>query len=532
MANEQVIVKRFDAIEDFGAMSVLCTDKTGTLTEGTVNLASALDPSGAVSERVARLAWLNARYQTGYTNPLDQAILHGRSFDTQGIERLGEVPYDFTRKRLSVLVRDAGEPILISKGALESLLSECSHATGPEGTRELSAQRADIQAQFARLSVEGFRVLGVASRSLIKATCAASDEQDMTFLGFLAVTDPPKAGAATAIAELAELGIAVRMITGDNRLAAAHAGAAVGLDSSQVLTGSDLDRLPDRQLAEVARKTAIFAEIEPAQKERLVHALRAGGQVVGYLGDGINDAPALHAADVSISVDTAVDVAKLAAAIVLLDKHLAVVADGVRLGRQTFANTLKYINVTTSANFGNMLSMAAAAVFLPFLPLLPGQILLLNFLSDILGMTIASDRVDPELLEQPRTWDVPTIRTFMLIFGSISSCFDIATFVMLRRVFEAGPELFRSGWFVVSMLTELAVMLVLRTRRPFWQSRPSWALLVSSTVVAAVTLTLPFSPLASVLGLQLLPASVLLALMSITAGYIVSTEVAKRVLAK
>jgi Mg2+-importing ATPase len=286
--------------------------------------------------------------------------------------------------------------------------------------------------------------------------------------------------------------------------------------------------MPDRELAETVKATSIFAEIEPAQKERLVHALRAGGQIVGFLGDGINDAQALHAADVGISVDTAVDVAKQAAAIVLLDKHLAVVADGVRLGRQTFANTLKYINVTTSANFGNMLSMAAAAVFLPFLPLLPGQILLLNFLSDIPGMTIAGDRVDAELVARPRTWDVPAIRGFMIVFGSISSLFDIGTFATLRLAFEAGPELFRSGWFVVSVMTELAAMLVLRTRRPCWQSRPSQALLMASAAVAMVTLALPFGPLAAMLGLRSLPLPVLLAMAAITAAYVVVTEIAKR----
>ncbi len=532
MAREQVIVKRLVAIEDFGAMTVLCTDKTGTLTEGTITLAANLDAAGLPSERIARLAWLNARFQTGYTNPLDQAILLSQSLSPSHVERLDEAPYDFVRKRLSVLVRDAGVPVLITKGALEPLLSVCTDVLWSRDVVPLGARRADIDAEFARLSAEGLRVLGVATRQMSATTCSIDDEHDMTFAGFLAFGDPPKTGAAAAIADLAALGIAVRMITGDNRLSAAHVASAVGLDPSRVLTGRELEALPDRQLVEMARTTQIFAEIEPAQKERLVHALRAGGDVVGYLGDGINDASAMHAANVGISVDTAVDVAKQSAAIVLLDKHLAVVVDGVRLGRQTFANTLKYINVTTSANFGNMLSMAGAAVFLPFLPMLPGQILLLNFLSDIPGMTISSDRVDAELLERPRGWDVPLIRTFMLVFGSISSLFDIATFVVLRRVFDAGPELFRSGWFVVSMLTELAALLVLRTRRPFFQSLPSRTLLVSSTIVAAVTLALPFSPLAPVLGLRSLPISILLALLSITAGYIVSTEVAKRLLAE
>jgi Mg2+-importing ATPase len=530
MAREQVIVKRLDAIEDFGAMSVLCTDKTGTLTLGSVTLADALNPLGAPDDATARLAWLNAHFQTGYTNPLDEAILRERNFNPAEVTRLDEAPYDFTRKRLSVLLRDNGEQVLITKGALQSILSVCSHAASGAGAAvDLEERRAAIEATFQRLSREGYRVLGVATRELPKDTCAVVDEHAMTFAGFLVFTDPPKPEAAEAVAELASLGIAVRMITGDNRLAAAHVGASVGLDPRHVLTGSDIANLRDPALVEAVRGTAIFAEIEPVQKERIVRALRATGAVVGYLGDGINDAPALHAADVGISVDSAVDAAKQAAVIVLLDKQLAVVVDGVRLGRQTFANTLKYINITISANFGNMLSMAAASAFLPFLPLLPGQILLLNFLSDIPAMTIAGDSVDPEMVEQPRTWDVPAIRRFMMVFGSISSLFDIITFVVLRGVFAASPELFRSAWFVVSMMTELAAMLVLRTRRPAFQSHPSKPLLLTSIAIAVVTLLLPFSPLALPLGLQALPPPILAAVTVISAGYVLMTELAKRV---
>ena len=530
MAREQVIVKRLDAIEDFGAMSVLCTDKTGTLTLGSVTLADALNPLGAPDDATARLAWLNAHFQTGYTNPLDEAILRERNFNPAEVTRLDEAPYDFTRKRLSVFLRDNGEQVLITKGALQSILSVCSHAASGAGAAvDLEERRAAIEATFQRLSREGYRVLGVATRELPKDTCAVDDEHAMTFAGFLVFTDPPKPEAAEAVAELASLGIAVRMITGDNRLAAAHVGASVGLDPGHVLTGSDIADLRDPALVEAVRNTAIFADIEPVQKERIVRALRATGAVVGYLGDGINDAPALHAADVGISVDSAVDVAKQAAVIVLLDKQLAVVADGVRLGRQTFANTLKYINITISANFGNMLSMAAASAFLPFLPLLPGQILLLNFLSDIPAMTIAGDSVDPEMVEQPRTWDVRAIRQFMMVFGSISSLFDIITFVVLRGVFAASPELFRSAWFVVSMMTELAAMLVLRTRRPAFQSHPSKPLLLTSIAIGVVTLLLPFSPLALPLGLQALPPPILAAVTVISAGYVLMTELAKRV---
>ncbi|MCC6790289.1 MAG: magnesium-translocating P-type ATPase, partial [Thermomicrobiales bacterium] len=528
MAGEEVVVKRLNAIEDIGGMTLLYTDKTGTITEGTVSLAAALDAQGDASEPVQRLAWLNARFQRGYANPLDTAIIADRAFDDAGIEPLDEVPYDFARKRLSVLVRERGVSTLVTKGAFEPLLATCATVATNRGVTELRDVRAAIDAQFARLSGEGYRVLGIATKSMGDATaCRVEDECAMTFAGFLAFADPAKEGAADAIAELAGLGIAVRMITGDNRLAAAHAGVAVGLDATTVLTGSEVHALADADLVTAVAGVSIFAEIEPVQKERIVRALRDSGSVVGYLGDGINDAAALHEADVGISVDTAVDVAKQAADIVLLNKHLAVVADGVRLGRQTFANTLKYVNVTTSANFGNMLSMAVAAAFLPFLPMLPRQILLLNFLSDIPGTTISGDRVDPEQVEQPQRWDIARIRTFMLVFGSISSLFDITTFAVLRVGFDAGAELFRSGWFVESVMTELAVMLVLRTRRPFMRSRPGRALLASSIVIALVTVGLPFSPLAATLGLRDIPGGMLLALALITASYVAATELAK-----
>lgn len=528
MAEERVIVKRLDAIEDFGSMTVLCTDKTGTITEGAVTLVSALDVFGNSSDRVWRLAWLNAHYQTGYANPLDEAILRSKSFDGAGTALLGEVPYDFVRKRLSVAVSDGQAPVLITKGALLPVLAACSRAATDSTAVSLAAQRTGIDQRFEKLSAEGFRVLGVATHPLSRPGCTADDEHDMTFAGFLVFSDPPKSRAAAAIADLTNLGIEVCLVTGDNRLAAAHAATAVGLPSGNVLTGEELDCLTDDELARSASVSTIFAEVQPAQKERLVRALQAGGHVIGFLGDGINDAPALNAADVGISVDTAVDVAKQSAAIVLLERELAVVADGVRLGRETFANTLKYINVTTSANFGNVLSMAVAAFFLPFLPLLPRQILLLNFLSDIPALTLAGDRVDEEMIERPRIWDVASIRNFMLTFGSISSIFDIGTFITLRRGFDAGPEVFRSGWFLGSVLTELAVMLVLRTKRPFFRSRPGRALLVSTAIIALITIALPFSPFAASLGLVALPPPVLLAVLAITAAYIAASELAKR----
>lgn len=519
MAAEKVIVKRLDAIEDFGAMNVLCTDKTGTLTAGVVRLDGAYDADGRPSDEVLRLARLNAGLQRGFANPLDAAILAGAPAPDPS-SRLDEVPYDFSRKSLSVLVNDAGTPTLVTKGALAHVLGCCTMS---------QSAREDVRGRFEKLSSDGYRVLGLAIRTLPgQVTATAADETGMTFTGLLAFHDPVKPGAAQAIADLAGLGISVRLITGDNALAAAHTARNVGL-GGPVLTADEIERLDDAELATRVRDIEAFAEIEPVQKERLVRALRASGAAVGYLGDGINDAPALHAADVGISVDTAVDVAKQTAAIVLLDKDLSVIVDGVRLGRQTFANTHKYVRVTTSANFGNMLSMAAASAFLPFLPLLPRQILLLNFLSDIPGTTIATDAVDPEQLTRPRVWDIAGIRGFMVVFGLISSVFDIATFLVLRLGFGAGADVFRTAWFIESMATELAVMLVLRTSRPFFRSRVGRALLWSSLAVGALTVLLPYTALAGPLGLAALSPAILATLGGLTAAYIVANEIAKRV---
>ncbi|HEX9377563.1 MAG TPA: magnesium-translocating P-type ATPase [Actinomycetota bacterium] len=529
MARKRVIVRRLDAIEDFGAMDVLCTDKTGTLTEGAISLDAGLDASGNESDTVLSLAALNAGLQTGFTNPIDTAILARCPADPR-YRAVGELPFDFIRKRLSVLVTGPEGRVLITKGAFDSVLGACTAVLHPEGPVALDEVRTELEQRFREMCDAGYRVLAVARRPFDEdINLTGADERELTFVGFLAFADPPKQGAERELSELRELGISVRMITGDNRYAAAHIAAAVGFDNTQVLTGTDIAAMDDHRLVRAAAETEVFAEVEPIHKERVLHALRTGGAVVGYLGDGINDAGALHIADVGISVDTAVDVAKSAAAIVLLDKDLAVLTDGVRLGRQTFANTIKYVFTTVSANFGNMASMAAASAFLPFLPLLPRQILLLNFLSDIPSTTIAADHVDPEQLQRPGRWDIRFIRDFMIAFGLLSSAFDLLTFAVLLRVFHAGPALFRSGWFVGSTLTELAVLLVLRTRRPALRSRPGTGLLVTSVVVAAVTVSLPFIPfLSDPLAFVPLSAKVLAWLALITLGYIASAELIKR----
>jgi P-type Mg2+ transporter len=527
MAAQRVIVKRLDAIEDFGAMTVLFTDKTGTITTGAVELNATLDVDGQTSSEVQRLARLNAGLQRGFRNPLDQAVLAGAP-QVEPRLRIAEVPYDFQRKRLSVLADEKGAATLVTKGALASVLETCTTARTRAGVVPLDSVRDAVQQRFADLSANGYRVLGLATRAQPgRSEVTAADEAEMTLVGLLAFQDPPKPEGAQAIRDLADLGISVRLITGDNRLAATHVASEVGLTGAPLL-GPDIDRLSDDELAERVPNTAVFAEVEPLHKERIVRAMRASGAVVGYLGDGINDAPALHAADGGISVDTAVDVAKQSAAIVLLEKDLAVVADGVRLGRRTFANTLKYVRVNTSASFGNVLSMTVAAGFLPFLPLLPRQILLLNFLSDIPYTTIATDTVDPEQVQRPRAWNVRTIRNFMLAYGVISSVFDIATFLTLRLGFGATADVFRTGWFIESTATELAVLLVLRTNRPFFRSRPGRALLATSALLAAVTVALPYTPLAGPLGLVPLAGTVLAALAGLTAIYVLANEIAKR----
>ena len=530
MAARRVIVKRLEAIEDFGAMTVLCTDKTGTMTSGTVAVQSAVDLDGRPSTATGRLAYLNARFQIGFANPIDSAIVAAGAGDTTGASAVAELPYDFQRRRLSVLVDDGGRRQIITKGAVDDVLKACSTAAVGDATCPLAEVSQRIDERYRELSANGFRLLAVACRDATGlSSLSMDDERDLEFVGFVVLLDPPKAAAQETIRQLGAAGVSVRMITGDNRLVAAHVGQLVGLGSTAVLAGTDVAAMDDAALAVHVRTTAVFAEIEPLAKERIIRALRAGGDVVGYLGDGINDAPALHAADVGISVDSAVDVAKQAAAIVLLDKDLGVLLDGVREGRRTFANTMKYIFTTISASFGNVLSMAIAAAILPFLPLLASQILLVNFLTDLPSTAIATDTVDPEQLDRPPAWDTGFLRTFMIVFGGLSSLFDMLTFAALRLGFGADEAMFQGGWFIESVLTELAVLFVLRTRRPFFRSRPGTLLAVASGALAIATLAIVYGPAAVPLGLAGPPVGLLVVLVAITALYVVSAEITKRV---
>lgn len=530
MARQKVIVKRLAAIENFGSMNVLCCDKTGTLTEGVVRLHSAIDADGKENERVLFHAYLNAVFESGFLNPIDEAIRRHRVFDVSGYRKLDEEPYDFVRKRLSIFVAHGGRRIMITKGSLPSVLSICSSVELADGSPVgMDGMRDSLLQRFADLSSSGYRVIGIASRDHAGESKITKDHEcDMTFLGFLVLYDPPKAGIAETLASLKGLGVSFKLVTGDHHLVAAHLNEQIGLSSSRMVKGGDLRQMSDEALLAQVNGVQIFAEVEPNQKERIILALKKAGNVVGYSGDGINDASALHAADVGISVDSAVDVAKEAADIVLLDKDLSVLVDGVREGRVTFANTLKYVFMATSANFGNMFSMAGASLFLTFLPLLPKQILLTNVLTDIPEMAIATDRVDEELIQRPRRWDIRFIKKFMLTFGLVSSVFDYLTFAALLFVMNAGTEQFRTGWFVESVISAAMIVLVIRTRRPFFHSRPAKGLFFATIAIVAVTLALPFTPLGRIFGLAPLPVSFLAVLSGIVALYMISTEVVKK----
>ncbi|MGA2489371.1 MAG: magnesium-translocating P-type ATPase [Anaerolineales bacterium] len=535
MAKRGVIVRRLTSIENFGSMDVLCTDKTGTLTEGVVSLDGAFDTQGQPSATVQRFAYLNAHFQTGLNNPLDEAIQAAAkkaSLDISAEKKVDEIPYDFVRKRLSVVTANAqGKRTLITKGALDNILSICTSIQSLDGAHPLDkTARADIEKQYSDWSEKGFRVLGLATKTVEGRHEAYSqtDENGLTLAGFLLFFDPPKADVQQVIVDLAKRGVQLKIITGDNEKVARHVAEAVDLPLQSVLTGSQLNDLRDEALWHLAERTTLFAEVDPNQKERIILALHKTKHVVGYMGDGINDAPALHAADVGISVDTAVDVAKDAADFVLLKKDLAILRQGIDEGRATFANTIKYILTTISANFGNMFSMAGASMALSFLPMLAPQILLNNFLSDIPAITIASDNVDQEMVVKPRRWNTKFIRNYMILFGLVSSIFDFLTFGTLLFLFRASPDEFRTGWFIESLITELVIALVVRTRHIFFRSRPGTLLLVSSLIFIGIALVIPYLPFISVFGFIPLPAPLMLAMLGLTALYVLATELTKK----
>ncbi|HUJ12430.1 MAG TPA: HAD-IC family P-type ATPase, partial [Thermoanaerobaculia bacterium] len=520
MAKRGVLVRHLNAIENLGCMDVLCTDKTGTLTAGTVEVNGSFDGNGAASPDVLEMASVNAALQSGLQNPLDEAILRSHKPDLNGMEKIGEIPFDFTRKRLSVIVRAGSSIRLITKGAYAHIAEVCKLD---------AAAAANLEKRYQDWSRDGIRVIAVACRDLDpRDSYGRADEHDLTFAGFVTFLDPPKPDAAKAISDLAALGVGVEIITGDNKLVSQHIAQVVGLRSDRVLTGGELDALPDEALWHSAERTDIFAEVDPNQKEKIILSLKKTKHVVGFMGDGVNDAPAMHAADTSLSVESAVDVAREAADFVLLERDLDVIRGGIEEGRKTFANTLKYILTTMSANLGNMISMAIASLVLPFLPLTAGQILLNNFLSDIPAVGIADDSVDRELVEKPTRWNMRFIGRFMIEFGLLSSVFDLLTFFVLLSIYRAAVAEFRTAWFVESLLTELVVALVVRTRRLFFRSRPGNVLLYSTIVLIVITYAMPYLPFASVLGFVPLPFSLMAAISGITIAYVAATELLKK----
>jgi Mg2+-importing ATPase len=588
MAAKKVIIRKLDSIENFGSMNILCSDKTGTLTTGVIELHSAINVAGLNDDRVLLYAYLNAINETGFVNPIDQAVIRagrvrGRVIEDSAsiYEKLDEIPYDFTRKRLSILVRErhgssrlkndrnSSSPfvsttpappasnvgtfkrdLLVTKGAISNILAACSKVEIPPGSvLDLdSSHRESIERIFEQMSQKGFRVLGVSYRyfdspldtvtpisanSTIRRITKA-DEDDSIFLGFLVLWDPVKDDAPHSIANLKKLGISLKMISGDNRLIAGYVGEKVGLSGSRLLTGPELDKMGPEALEKQVSDIGVFAEIEPQQKERIILALRKSGNVVGYMGDGVNDAPALHASDIGISVSTATDVVKQEADIVLLEKNLKVLAEGVKEGRRTFANTLKYVFMATSSNFGNMFSTAAASFFLPFIPMLPKQILLNNLLTDLQETTIASDRVDKEVLLRPGRWDMAFIRRFMIIFGPLSALFDFAMFGVLIFLLHATDDQFRTAWFIESVVSASLVVLVIRSSKPLFRSRPSKYLLIGTCLVAAAAFSLASftTPIGIIFGLVSLPIPFYAWIGATVAMYIITAELTKRLFYK
>ncbi|AZO86808.1 magnesium-translocating P-type ATPase [Stutzerimonas stutzeri] len=541
LSRKKVIVKRLDAIQNFGAMDVLCTDKTGTLTQDRIFLARNVDVWGNDSDDVLEMAYLNSYYQTGLKNLLDVAVLEHVEIHRElkvgtAFRKVDEIPFDFTRRRMSVVVAERDQPhLLICKGAVEEVLAVCSRVRHGEVDEALSEELlARIRQVTATFNAEGLRVVAVAARPMVEGrdTYSLADEQALTLIGYVAFLDPPKESTAPALKALAAHGVAVKVLTGDNELVTAKICREVGLEQQGLLMGNDIERMTDAELAKAVETTNVFAKLTPSHKERIVRLLKGNGHVVGFMGDGINDAPALRTADIGISVDSAVDIAKEAADIILLEKSLMVLEEGVLEGRRTFANMLKYIKMTASSNFGNVFSVLVASAFIPFLPMLPMHLLVQNLLYDISQIAIPFDNVDDEMLKQPQRWQPADVGRFMLFFGPISSIFDITTFALMWYVFDANtPDhqtLFQSGWFVVGLLTQTLIVHMIRTPKiPFLQSRAAMPLLVMTGLIMAVGIFLPMGPLAHYFKLQALPSLYFVFLPVILLAYMALTQAVK-----
>ncbi|HWD39080.1 MAG TPA: magnesium-translocating P-type ATPase [Fimbriimonas sp.] len=514
MARKKVIVKNLASIQNFGSMDILCSDKTGTLTKGEMTLDRAVDLEGKPSDEVLRWAHLNASMETGISSPLDQAIC-ARQLPDDGWKKVDEIPFDFERRRVSVVVEKEARRVLVIKGAPESVLAICE----PCGLLKLAEE----------LEADGFRVIAIATKDVaVQRAYGVEDEAGMRALGLLAFIDPPLEDAKETIEALAQSGVAIKILTGDSAAVTCHVCRTVGIDPGEVVTGDQLDKLGDDALPALAERTLVFARVSPAQKNRIILALKARSHVVGYMGDGINDAPSLHTSDVGISFASATDIAKDAAQFILVERDLELLHQAVIEGRMAFGNVMKYLLMGTSSNFGNVFSMAGSSLCLPFLPMLPRQILLNNLLYDLAQITIPTDRVDDSYARKPKHWDLGLIKHFMIYVGPVSSIFDVITFVAMLKLFHAGPTEFRTGWFVESLATQTLVIFVIRTRMLPWQSRPSAALTWSVIAVVVLGAVLPFTPIARPLGFVALPLSYFAFLAVVTLLYLGAVEALKR----
>ncbi len=527
MLQKKVIVKKLASIQNLGEVNLLCTDKTGTITEGSIVVSGVYDAAGKENGFVRQLAFLNAQLESGYANPMDEALRKLNVSLPAEPQKLGEIPYDFIRKCLGIAVSTGNEKLLITKGAFKNILDVCTSIRINDTTIEpIQDHLGNIQDLFLQYGENGFRAIGVCYKKINTETITKDDEKEMIFAGFVTLQDPVKPGIVDALNILSTLGVGIKIITGDNKTVAASIGKGIGIPNPNVLSGEELDTISTEALQLRVLSTHIFAEVEPRQKERIIQALRKNF-TVAYMGDGINDVGAINAADVGISVDNATDVAREAADFVLLEKNLMVLADGIREGRKTFANTLKYIFINTGATFGNMFSVAGASLLLPFLPMLPKQILLTNFLTDFPYLSVASDNVDEEQLDRPGKWNMKLIRNYMVFFGIHSSLFDLITFLTLLYLVKVKESTFQTGWFIESVLTELFILFIIRTRKSFIKSLPGKYLFILSALALVITMVLPYFSFGADLGLVPLTPVVLLAMLAIVLLYVLTADLLK-----
>lgn len=526
MLAKKVIVRKLSSIFNFGEVDILCTDKTGTITEGAIKVKEIINASGRADTQAQLYAYLNASLQNGFLNPVDAAIQQEKQ-DITGYEKTDEVPYDFIRKRLSIAVRNAGKHLLITKGAVDNILAVCTSQKQDDG-KVVPINREAIQSFYAGYGANGFRLIGLCYKEISSDKTSRNEEKEMIFLGFIVLEDPLKENIKESLGMLRSLSIDVKIITGDNQFVAGYVAKELGITTPKILTGKDLNNMSPEALVVQVSDTNIFAEVEPYQKESIIRALQKSHRTVAYIGDGINDVAAIHAADTGISTNNAVDVAREAADFVLLEKNLSVLADGVIEGRKTFANSLKYIFINTGATFGNMLSVAGASLLLPFLPMLPKQILLTNFLTDLPFLAVSSDNVDAEQVKHPGKWNMKMIRNFMVVFGIHSSLFDFLTFYMLYYYYRLQDGPFQTGWFMESVMTELFILFIMRTRKSFLASMPGKWLLILGGACFVVTCWLPVSPFAEELGLTTLNLVQTGVIAAIVLGYVVTADLLKR----